>query len=96
MRMWTEVTVTLKYTSILNILVVLIDTTAYIEVYKVIKHSFCFILGHCDERVVKHLLYLLKMYNQKWKTKIHLLYTLRQKLSTTLYFYRYIFLHQYC
>ena len=23
-------------------------------------------------------------------------YTLRQKLSTTLYFYRYIFLHQYC
>ena len=24
-----------------------------------------------------------------------LLYTLRQRLSTTLYFYRYIFLHQY-
>jgi hypothetical protein len=24
------------------------------------------------------------------------IYTLRQKLSTTLYFYRYIFLHQYC
>ena len=27
---------------------------------------------------------------------IGLLYTLRQQLSTTLYFYRYIFLHQYC
>ena len=29
-------------------------------------------------------------------TNLQPLYTLRQKLSTTLCFYRYIFLHQYC
>jgi hypothetical protein len=33
---------------------------------------------------------------EKNQNETEINYTLRQKLSTTLYFYRYIFLHQYC